>query len=47
MEAYFYDQFNSFCRAWEEMDDEELKSWYKTAEENDWEGVPLMEIKDE
>ena len=47
MEAFFFEQFNSFCRSWEEMDDEELENWYKTAEENDWEGVPLMEIKDE
>ena len=29
-----------------ELNDEELEGWYKVAEENDWDGIPYMEISD-
>ena len=35
------------CYTWDEMSDEELEEWYHVAEENDWEGLPYMEINEE
>jgi hypothetical protein len=42
---YFKDEcgYLSFI-PWEEMNDDELEGWYQVAEENDWDGVPYMEI---
>ena len=42
---YFKDEcgYLSFI-PWAEMNDDELEGWYQVAEENDWDGVPYMEI---
>lgn len=47
IEKYFKDEccHLSFI-PWAELNDEELEGWYKVAEENDWDGVPYMEISD-
>ena len=47
LETFFKDECSHLsCRTWDEMSDEELEGWYHIAEENDWGGVPYIEISD-
>ncbi len=47
MESYFKEVCGDLeCESWDEMSDEELDEWYKVAEDNDWEGIPYIEMNE-
>ena len=47
LKSFFMEECSHLsCYTWDEMSDAELEEWYHVAEENNWEGLPYMEVYD-
>ena len=44
LQDFFMDKWSFDCRPWEDMSDEELEEWYQMAMDNDWDGIPYLEL---